>query len=160
TVQNQGNAAIEVSEADLDTAIAYAVEAAAPISAYAHQYGPNAIGVHSAILSYSVTLPSASYNDAQLVSWIDAIATANGLSSNACIVVLNPQNMTNTDASRATSGGYHSISSVPYIFVNLFGQNQNLTVKDEAFAYAQILSHEIAEMVVDPRGDGTNPEVC
>ncbi len=159
TVQDQGNAVIEVSAADLDTAIAYAADAAAPISAYARQYGANAISVHSAILSYSVTVPSASYNGTQLDSWIDAIATANGLSSNACIVVLNPQNMTNTSGNRAAGvGGYHTISSVPYIFVNLFGQN--LTVKDEAFAYAQILSHEIAEMVVDPLVDNKNPEVC
>jgi hypothetical protein len=159
TVQDQGNAVFEVSAADVATAIAYATDAAAPISAYAGQYGANAVDVSPTILPHSVTLPSASYNDIQLTSWIDAIAAANGLSSKACIVVLNPQSMTNTDGDRAAGiGGYHAAASVPYIFVNLFGQN--LTVDDLAFSYAQILSHEIAEMVVDPLVGGGNPEVC
>jgi hypothetical protein len=159
TIQDHGNAQMAVSTADLTTAIEYASYAASPISAYANQYGPNSIGVDPTIIPLSVTLPSTSYNDAKLQGWVNAIATANGLGSNACVVVLNPTTLTNTSGDRAVGiGGYHSLANVPYIFVNLFGEN--LTVADQAFAYAQILSHEMAEMIVDPLVDGKNPEVC
>ena len=36
----------------------------------------------------------------------------------------------------------------------------NLTLQDETDAYAMVISHEMAEMVVDPKVDGQNPEVC
>lgn len=42
--------------------------------------------------------------------------------------------------------------------MNVFGQG--LTVNDLADVYALQLSHEIAEMTVDPNVDGKNPEVC
>jgi hypothetical protein len=159
TIQSQNNAILEVSAADVNTAIQYATQAAAPVAAYASQYGTNSLAVHQAALAFSVTLASPSYNDAQLQSWVNTIASANGLASNACVVVLNPLNLTNTTGDRAAGiGGYHGNANIPYIFVNLFGQN--LTVADEAFSYAQILSHEMAEMVVDPLVDGKNPEVC
>jgi hypothetical protein len=47
---------------------------------------------------------------------------------------------------------------VPYCFVNVFGQN--LTVQDQQDLYAWQLSHEIAEMTVDPGANQSNPEVC
>jgi hypothetical protein len=159
TVQNQGNAVLSVSAADVAVAIEYATASAPPISAYARQYGGNKLQVSQSILNYNVTLSSASYNDAQLQTWVNQVAVANGLGSDACVVVLNPQAMTNTSGNRAAGiGGYHGVANLPYIFVNLFGVN--LTVADGAFAYAQILSHEMAEMVVDPLVDGKNPEVC
>jgi hypothetical protein len=159
TIQNQNNAVIAVSTADVATTVQYASDAAPPISAYARQYGSNSISVHQAVIPYAVTLPSASYNDTQLQTWVNAIASANSLPSSACVVVLNPLSMTNTSGDRSQGiGGYHGKANVPYIFVNLFGQN--LTVADEGFNYAQILSHEMAEMVVDPLVDGKNPEVC
>jgi hypothetical protein len=159
TIQNQNNAVIAVSAADVGTAVQYATEASPSISAYAAQYGSNNVSVHQAVIPYAVTLPAATYNDAQLRSWVNAIASNNGLSGSACVVVLNPEGMVNTSGSRSQGiGGYHGNANLPYIFVNLFGQN--LTVPDEGFAYSQILSHEIAEMVVDPLVDGKNPEVC
>ncbi len=159
TLRSQGKAVVAVSPADVAAAIAYAKVAAAPIRAYARQYGPNRLAVSQAVLSYAVTLARPKYNDAQLQGWVKAIVADHGLPDTACVVVLNPVKLTNTSASRASGyGGYHDKAKVPYIFVNLYGQD--LTVADEAFAYAQNLSHEIAEMVVDPRADGRNPEVC
>jgi hypothetical protein len=159
TIQSQNNSVIAVSAADMATTVEYATEAAPPISAYAGQYGANNISVHQAIVPYAVTLPSTSYNDTQLQAWVNAIASANNLPSSACVVVLNPLGMTNTSGDRSQGiGGYHGKANVPYIFVNLFGQN--LTVADEGFYYAQILSHEIAEVAVDPLADLKNPEVC
>jgi hypothetical protein len=54
--------------------------------------------------------------------------------------------------------GYHHFANVPYIFSYAYGQN--LTVSDTGHAYAYPLSHEIAEMIVDPAADYSNPEVC
>jgi hypothetical protein len=56
--------------------------------------------------------------------------------------------------------GYHGLSpgGVPYIFVNVTGSG--FTLQDLQDYYALAVSHEIAEMVVDPRADGSNPEVC
>ena len=157
TIQNQHNAVISVSAADVATAIQYSENACPPISAYAGQYGSNSCKVSPTATSLAVTLPSASYNDAQLQGWVNTAAAS--LPADACVVILNPQSMDNTSGSRSAGiGGYHGQANVPYIFVNLFGSG--LTVADTAFAYAQILSHEIAEMVVDPRADNSNPEVC
>jgi hypothetical protein len=46
----------------------------------------------------------------------------------------------------------------PYCFCKVFAQN--LTVADRNNHYAEILSHEIAEMAVDPKANVNNPEVC
>jgi hypothetical protein len=56
--------------------------------------------------------------------------------------------------------GYHKITrnNNRYCFCKVFGQN--LTIDDRRNIYAHTLSHEIAEMVVDPLANGVNPEVC
>ncbi len=159
TIQNQNNAIISVSQTDVTTALQYATLAVYPISAYASQYGTNSMTVHQSVIQYAVSLPSASYNGTQLQSWVNDIVTINNLPSNSCVIVLNPMGMTNTNGNRASGiGGYHSMASIPYCFVNMYGQN--LTVADANFSYAFILSHEIAEMVVDPLANDVNPEVC
>lgn len=159
TIQDQNNAVFSVSGADVQTAIDYAIAATMPISEYVSQYGPNSLGVAVNAIDFAVTLPTASYNDAQLQGWVNQIVSDNALPSNACIVVLNPISVINTDGNPNVGiGGYHSLASIPYLFVNVFGQN--LTIDDGSNAYAQILSHEIAEMTVDPLVDGRNPEVC
>ncbi|HZY93038.1 MAG TPA: hypothetical protein VFG07_09760, partial [Thermoplasmata archaeon] len=52
----------------------------------------------------------------------------------------------------------HGRANVPYAFVNLLGSG--FTLDDAAEAYAEAVSHEIAEMTVDPAADDSNPEVC
>jgi hypothetical protein len=159
TVQNQNNAVISVSASDVNTAVQYASRAAVPISQYASQYGPNSIGVSSKLFSLAVTLPQNTYNDQQLQGWVNSVVSQNNLPSSTCLVILNPTLMVNTSAPVSGGfGGYHSKANIPYIFVNVGGQG--LTVTDPPFAYAGSLSHEIAEMVVDPQADGSNPEVC
>ena len=59
------------------------------------------------------------------------------------------------------NAGYHglaSVSNVPYVVAGVF--EQNLTLQDNVDVYAMVISHEIAEMIVDPNVDGNNPEVC
>ncbi len=156
---NTPNGAKSIPTADMQTAINYADLACVPISEYASQYGPNGVGISPNIIQYAVTLQGTTYNDQTLQGWINALANQNALPSSSCVVILNPQSqgVTNTNASGGVLG-YHGKANVPYIFANVYGQN--LTIADERNLYALVLSHEIAEMVVDPNVDGRNPEVC
>lgn len=150
---------VAVNGMDLATAIAFARLAVAPIAAYASQYGPNAVAVAPATVPFAVNVPGGSYTDQTLQGWVNAIVAQNRLSPDTCVVILNPQGVVNTDADPGQGvGGYHGLANVPYAFVNVMGTG--LTVKDAADVYALALSHEIAEMVVDPRADLSNPEVC
>ncbi len=150
---------VAIPAADLATAMAFAGLAAKPIVDYATQYGPNGIAVAPRALPFAASVPSGRYNDQILQGWVNSIVTANKLPANSCVVLLNPQGVVNTDADPSQGvGGYHGLANVPYCFVNVMGTG--LTVKDEANVYALALSHEIAEMDVDPRADLGNPEVC
>ena len=156
-----GNSSLTVPDPDFKVAMQYAALAVVPISEYCAQYGPNSLAVDSATIQFEATLTGAKYNDSILSGWVDQIAKANGLGADSCLVFLNPQGVVNTDAD-ATQGvlGYHNMSSskVPYAFVNVMGQG--LTVQDQQDVYAVALSHETAEMTVDPHANGGNPEVC
>lgn len=149
---------ISVSLADMGTAIEYASLASIWISDYARQYGPNRVIVHQKTIDYSIALQGTnSYNKSQLETWINAIAQ--NLPSSACVVILNPMGVTNVDADLSQGfAGYHDVANVPYVFVNMRGTN--ITLADRAYHYAAPLSHEIAEMVVDPQANQSNPEVC
>ena len=146
---------------DLAVALQYAGVAARPISEYCSQYGPNSLAVASATTPFRATVSNAKYNDSALSGWVDQIAKSDGLGPDSCLVFLNPQGVVNADAD-ATQGvlGYHSLSSsgVPYAFVNVMGRG--LILADGQDFYALALSHEIAEMAVDPQANGSNPEVC
>ena len=150
-----------VPEADLEVARKYAGIAAVPISEYCTQYGPNSLSVENATVSLGASLTDGKYNNAILSGWVDNLAKENGFGPDSCLVFLNPRGVVNTDAD-ATQGvlGYHSISSsgVPYAFVNVMGAE--LTMDDRQDVYALALSHEIAEMTVDPEANGSNPEIC
>lgn len=150
---------VSLAPADLATAMSFSRLAAAPISRYASQYGPNRVDVAAATVPFSATLSGTRYNDQTLQGWVNQIVSQNGLPSNACVAFLNPPGVVNGDADpRQGVGGYHSLANVPYLFVNVMGSG--LTVKDAAGLYALALSHEIAEMVVDPRADLGNPEIA
>lgn len=150
---------VSIGPGDLTTAMDFARLASVPISRYAAQYGPNRVAVTDAAVPFTANIPGGTYNDQTLQGWVDSIVKAGGLSANTCVVILNPPGVTNTDADPGQGvGGYHGMAQVPYAFVNALGSS--FTVRDEANLYALALSHEIAEMVVDPRADLGNPEVC
>ncbi len=150
---------ISMPTEDLTTAIAFSRLASVPISRYAAQYGANRINVSPIVTPFTVTLPASRYNDQALQRWVNTIASENRLSADTCIAILNPQGVVNTDADASQGvGGYHSLANVPYLFVNAMGPG--FTTKDEANLYSLALSHEIAEMVVDPQANLVNPEVC
>jgi hypothetical protein len=162
---NVGGTTFSVPTADIDTMVQYAVLAAEPISAYASQYGPNQLGVSTVVLQFSVDVPSGKYNDHDLQGWVNTILTQNNLQAgSSAIIIANPRGVANTDGD-ATKGtlGYHSKANCPYSFVNVFGTGftiADLPDTQAADHYVLALSHELAEMTVDPNVDGSNPEVC
>jgi hypothetical protein len=148
------------------------------ISKYCAAYGENRLAVSSNILPLGPNVCSGKYNDDDLQDWVRALVEQLLLSktekqpTDVCIVLLNPQGVTNTDGDISQGvGGYHDRVMVPwfdgieleeqpapYCFVNVLGSN--LTVADTSSTYVLSLSHEVAEMTVDPPAQWPNPEVC
>lgn len=154
---NQGF--VSINPADLAVAMDFARLAIGPISAYASQYGANGLSVAEKAVPYAANVPSGTYNDQTLQTWVNSILGQNQLPADTCVIILNPPGVVNTDADPSQGvGGYHGLAKVPYCFVNVM--SSGLTVKDETNVYALALSHEIVEMTVDPRADLGNPEVA
>lgn len=148
---------ISINDNDMTTIMEYASRAIIPISRYASEYGRNRITVSPFWIEYSVTLQGTTYNDQALQGWVNDIVNQNNLPLNgSCIFVVSPQGLTASQV--GDNGGYHQLANVPYIILGVF--KQNLTLQDLQDAYAMGVSHEIAEMVVDPNVDHVNPEVC
>ena len=151
--------AVAVPAADLAVALDSSRVAVMPIVDYAPQYGPNRVTVGAQAVPFAASTPSGRYNDQILQGWVNSIVASNRLPTSTCVVVLNPQGVVNTDADPSQGiGGYHGFANVPFCFVILMGTG--LTGKDEANFYALALSHEFAELDVDPRADLANPECC
>jgi hypothetical protein len=149
---------LKVPDADLATAIEYAVLSAPVISAYCSQYGPNTLKVETTPIPFAFN--GTSYNDAQLQGWVSTIAKARNIPTTDALVFLSPQGATNMNAPISQGVlGYHGINGThPYSFVNVLGTG--FTIDDRADLYAVALSHEIAEMTVDPAADLSNAEAC
>jgi hypothetical protein len=148
-----------ISTADMNTIVQYAQHAVIPISEYAAQYGSNSVSISPGLISHTVNVPTASYTDSDVQTWVNDILNQNSLPTNSCIVIVSPQGLSAPNV--GGNGGYHgltSLSKVPYIVLGVFAQN--ITLQDLPDVYAMVVSHEIAEMIVDPNVDGNNPEVC
>jgi hypothetical protein len=160
---NTPNGTFSIGNADMLTAINYSKHAVNPISRYASLYGRNSANVSDNIIQYSVNLNGMTYNDADLTGWVNDILNINNLpSGSSCVVILNPAYAGIIDVDE-TGGinGFHGSGNAPFCFVNVRGQN--LTIDDRQIFYARVLSHEIAEMIVNPVDypeGGDNPEVC
>lgn len=152
---------VAVAAADLETVVGFSQKAVGPIAAYASQYGAVELRAGGLLPSLVVSTPQGSYSDAQLQGWVDTLVSRQGSPAASAVLVLNPPGVVNRDA-RESGGvgvlGYHGLATVPYCFVNLLGSG--LALDDRADLYAEAVSHEIAEMTVDPRADDRNPEVC
>jgi hypothetical protein len=142
--------------ADMNQIVQYAQHAIAPISEYAVQYGANTLAVSPTLLTKTVNLSGTTYTDANLQAWVNQLAAANSLPSNSCIFVVSPPGV--SAANVGGNAGYHGQASTPYIVAGV--DSPGLTLADNADVYAMVVSHEIAEMVVDPTVDHVNPEVC
>jgi hypothetical protein len=154
---NTTGGALVVPTADMNTILQYAQHAVVPISEYATaQYGSNKISVSPILLTYTANVPTATFTDADLQGWVNDMVVANSLPANSCIYVICPQGISANEV--GGNAGYHSLANIPYIVAGVYATG--LTLQDEADVYAMVVSHEMAEMVVDPKVDGQNPEVC
>jgi hypothetical protein len=153
-VTNGGN--LIIPTADMTTIVQYAQHAIGDISEYASQYGSNSVSVSPNSLAHTVNVPTASFTDADVQTWVNDIVNVNNLPSDSCIVIVVPQGLSAPEV--GGNAGYHSKANVPYIVLGVFAQG--LTLQDLPDVYAMVVSHETAEMIVDPNVDGNNPEVC
>jgi len=149
------------SDADLAMVVQYLKAAAPAIIEYTSQYGECSLDISPNILPLDVDVHQGKYNDDMLQKFVKKLLTANNLPfKSSCIVVFNPDGVVNTDGDGSKGiGGYHdAVSGSPYCFCNVGGSN--FTVQDRPNHYAEVLSHEVAEMVVDPLISFLSPEVC
>ena len=154
---NTTGGALVVPTADMATIIAYAQHGIVPISEYVNaQYGPSTVSIASNPLTFSVNTPSGSFTKSDLVGWVNTMQTNNGLPNNSAIYVVCPTGVSSNEV--GGDAGYHDIANIPYIVAGVYATG--LTLQDEPDVYAMVISHEMAEMIVDPRVDGNNPEVC
>jgi hypothetical protein len=145
-----------MSTSDMNQIVQYATHAVVPISEYAAQYGSNAVNVAATLLTKTVNVPSSIFTDNDLQGWVNALKNDNNLPDNSCVFVVTPAG---TGAHNVFANiGYHGKADIPYIVAGAWGTG--LTLADVLDQYAMAVSHEIAEMVVDPNLGGGNPEVC
>ena len=158
-ITNSGNRVVPT--ADMNTMVQYAQRAIVPIQEYASQYGQNSVTVSSTLITDTVKVPSGSFGDSDLTTWVNKIASDNRLPSNDCLFIVFPPGLTGTGTNTSAIGdnsGFHDRANVAYVAVGVF--HTGLTVQDVADVYAMVVSHEMAEMVIDPNVDHSNPEVC
>ena len=147
------------STADMTTMVGYAKHAIVPISQMICQYGSSSVSISAKLLRFTARMSSRRFSDPELQGWIREIVKVNGLSKDSCVIVPCPQHV--SGGGIGANAGYHGFSATaraPYIVFGVHGTN--LTLADKPDVYAMALSHEIAEMTVDPRADEVNPEVC
>lgn len=144
-----------VPTADMNQIVQYAQHAAVPIAQYAAQYGPNTVRISSTLLSKTVNPSDTTFNDRDVQGWVNEFANSNGFGSDHCIFVAVPPGISVPQVDE--NSGYHGKADIPYIIA---GVSTGLTLADNADVYAMVVSHEVAEMVVDPNVDDNNPEVC
>ena len=155
TFQTPGGSLV-IPTADMNQIVQYTQKAIVPISEYAAQYGPNTVSVSPTLLTYTATLTSTTYSKSDLKGYVNAIAANNHLASDSCVFVVSPQGLTSPEV--GGNAGYHDKANIPFVVAGVFATG--LTLTDAPDVYAMVVSHEIAEMIVDPNVDGNNPEVC
>src|ERR1019366_3960944 len=160
-----------VSLADVQTAVSYAALAAQPIQRYAWQYGQNSVEVWPNVIPLNASVSGTAFNTAQFEGWVEQAANIvrNEKVENPCIVILHNRDLPNTPQFTGNRNSFHSITGngTPYCYCLCFGENLNVADNNHTIngvatekVYAHLLSHEVAEMVVDPLGNDSNPEVC
>jgi hypothetical protein len=149
-----------VSAADMQTMITYARHAIVPISEWVPQYGPSTVAISPNSIEFTANMSSTSFTDSDLQGWVNSIVSSNGLdpTSTAIVVPCPAQISESAGEGIGPNSGYHFIANVPYAVWGMGGTN--ITLADEADVYAMVVSHEISELIVDPQGNLSNPEVC
>ena len=162
TFQVAGQPPSAITMADMQTARDYAALAVIPIQRYVSQYGTGSVGVWPDVMPFTANLTSASFTLGQFETWVDQIAQtarANNV-SNPCVVIPHNRQLPNSAQFTGERNSFHGMTGngTPFCYSLVF--TENLTIADPGHFYADKLSHEIAEMTVDPKADDSNPEVC
>jgi hypothetical protein len=151
-----------IATSDVQTALDYASLALIPMQRYISQYGNCDVGAWPDVIPFPVNLPSASFTVSTFETWVDEIAqtASNSKASNPCVVILHNRDLPGAAQFTGNRNSFHGMTGngTPYCYCLVF--TQNLTIADPGHFYADKLSHEIAEMIVDPKADDSNPEVC
>ncbi|MCI4318608.1 MAG: hypothetical protein L3K23_00525 [Thermoplasmata archaeon] len=149
-----------VGAVDAATCVQYAQKAAPAIVRYATQYGACSAAVDPVTGVFAPPGSPRRFNDSAVKAWVNAyLAGASLPPATTAVILLNPPGVVNTDADPSQGVlGYHGLANGPYSFVNVVGSGFTLADPSDQFALA--LGHEIAEMIVDPKADLSNPEVC
>lgn len=153
---NTSAGAAVVPTADMNQIVAYAKHAIVPIQEYCSLYGPNSVAVSSTVLTKTVTLSGTSFSKDDLKGWVNSLKSQNGLGSDSCIFVVVPNGVSSGEV--GANAGYHDKADIPFVVAGVF--STGLTLADNLDVYAMVVSHEIAEMIVDPGVGGGDPEVC
>jgi hypothetical protein len=148
------------SDADMQTMLTYAQHAIVPISEFVQQYGPSTVTISPTILEFTANMSSTVFADSDLQGWVNSIVTSNGFDASSTAIVVPCPQQVSEGAGGAVGGnsGYHSIAHVPYAVWGV--DATGLTLADQPDVYAMVVSHEIAELIVDPQANFSNPEVC
>ena len=106
-----------VPQADAQTAISYATRAVPQILLYTARYGRGSATVSPDLLTKTVNLPGRRYSDGDLQGWVNELERASSLPETDCLVILNPNGVTNTDCDLIHGFfGYHGASDMPWAF--------------------------------------------
>jgi intein/homing endonuclease len=169
----------QLQQTDIQTILQF-MNSITPVQVeYDSQWGTCSNNVDQTIYNVTLNLSGTSFNDATLSGnpgegenvpatggFVDNLVAQmgwqNGGPSAHCVVIIAPPGVLNTDCNPANGYlGYHSASyvyNVPYIYVPI--TQNGLSSNDLSDLYQIALSHEIAEMIVDPAANLANPEVC
>jgi len=145
-----------IPTADMNQIVQYARHAIVPIRGYAAQYGPNTVTISPTLLTKTVDVPSGNFTDNDVRGWVNALKNDNNLPGNSCVFVVVPNGITANHV--GGNAGYHDKADIPYIVAGV--TSTGLTLADVADVYAMVVSHEIAEAIVDPNVEIGDPEVC
>ena len=180
---------VQNSDDDIHAMIRYAQLAAAPIQRYTSLYGQTSIAIRPDPVKLEVTVHgdalqrwngdaydfTGTYGEVELESWVNQVRNDYQIPNNDCVVIANPCGYNIVEPpntwcvavsnSNAPGGplGYHGAIqngpvACPFIWINTFGTN--LEIADPHGAFAPGLSHEMAEMAVDPLETPPKVEVC
>jgi hypothetical protein len=162
TFQVAGQPPSAITMTDVQTALDYAALALIPIQRYISQYGNCSVGVWPDVIPFTANLGSASFTLSTFETWVDQIAQAarDSKASNPCVVILHNRELPGSAQFTGERNSFHGMTGNgrPFCYSLVF--TENLTIADPGHLYADKLSHEIAEMTVDPKADDSNPEVC
>jgi hypothetical protein len=147
------------SATDMQMMIQYAQHAIVPILEMAHQeYGATTTTIAPTTIDYTANMSGATFSNSDLKGWVNDILSTNSLDgATTLIVVPCPSGVSDDAGFVVANGGYHDIANGPYAVFGIF--TTGLTLADQVDQYAMVISHEVAEAIIDPQADHSNPEV-